>query len=196
MHLIILGATGSLGGHVLRQALGSGHDVSVLVRDPSRLPADARERVTVHTGDLNVDLPSDVVSGHDVLINCAGHVAEGERFVSLVDRVVATVEFPARGRATRLLVPGRSRIARYRCFGPPRRRAAKGEVDLLAASRQLRAPRGARASTGDCCARDRWSIFRPSGWKDYVFRSTDCRSRCPRSSVRCPGRLFCRYSPL
>ena len=42
MHLIILGATGSLGGHVLRQALGSGHDVSVLVRDPSRLPADVR----------------------------------------------------------------------------------------------------------------------------------------------------------
>ena len=92
MHVIILGATGSLGGHVVRQALASGHDVSVLVREPSRLPADARERVTVHTGDLTVDLPSAVVSGHDVLINCAGHVAEGERFVSLVDRVITTVE--------------------------------------------------------------------------------------------------------
>ena len=92
MHLIILGATGSLGGHVLRQALATGHDVSVLVRDPSRLPADVRGQVAVHTGDLNVVLPSDVVSGHDVLINCAGHVAEGERFVSLVDRVVTAVE--------------------------------------------------------------------------------------------------------
>jgi uncharacterized protein len=92
MHLIMLGATGSLGSHVLRQALGSGHEVSVFVRDPSRLPADARGQVAVHTGDLNVDLPAHVVRGHEVLINCAGHVAEGERFVSLVDRVVAAVE--------------------------------------------------------------------------------------------------------
>jgi putative NADH-flavin reductase len=92
MHLIILGATGSLGGHVLRQALSKGHDVSVLVRDPSRLPADARERVAIHTGDLNLELPPDVVSGHDALINCAGHVVDGERFVSLVDRVVTAVE--------------------------------------------------------------------------------------------------------
>jgi uncharacterized protein YbjT (DUF2867 family) len=60
MHLIIPGATGSLGSHVLRRALGSGHDVSVLVRDPAKLPADVRERVAVHTGDLNVDLPPDV----------------------------------------------------------------------------------------------------------------------------------------
>ena len=92
MRLIILGATGSLGSHVLRLALGTGHGVSVLVRDPSRLPAEARERVAVYTGDLNVELPSNVVGGHDVLINCAGHIAEGERFVKLVDRVVAAVE--------------------------------------------------------------------------------------------------------
>ena len=92
MRLIVLGATGSLGRQVLRQALGAGHDVSVLVRDPSRLPAEARERVAIHTVDLSVALPSDVVSGHDALINCAGHVTEGERFVRLVDRVVASVE--------------------------------------------------------------------------------------------------------
>jgi putative NADH-flavin reductase len=90
--LIILGATGFLGGHVLRHALATGHDVNVLVRDPCRLSAHARERVAIHTGDLAVDLPADIIRGHDVLINCAGHVAEGERFVSLVDRVVTTVE--------------------------------------------------------------------------------------------------------
>lgn len=92
MKLIILGATGSLGGHVLRQALATGHHVSVLVRDPSRLPSDIRGQVAVHTGDLSVDLPSEVVRGHDLLINCAGHVADGDRFVSLVDRVVTAVE--------------------------------------------------------------------------------------------------------
>ena len=98
MRLIILGASGSLGSHVLRQALGIGHEVSVFVRDPSRLPADMRGQVAVHTGDLNVDLPADIVRGHDVLINCAGHVAEGAQFVSLVDRVVAAVESLPAGR--------------------------------------------------------------------------------------------------
>ena len=93
MRLIILGATGSLGAHVLGHALDAGHDVSVLVREPSRLPAEARQRIVVHTGDLSTALPPDLVRGfHDALINCAGNVADGERFVSLVDRVIASVE--------------------------------------------------------------------------------------------------------
>lgn len=92
MRLIILGATGTLGRHVLLQSIASGHDVSVLVRDPSKLPKEARERVAVDTVDLSAGLPSDAVSGHDVLVNCAGHVADGERFVSLVGRVIASVE--------------------------------------------------------------------------------------------------------
>ena len=99
MRLIILGATGSLGSHVLRLALVGGHEVSVFVRDPSRLPPDARGQVAVHTGDLHIDLPPDVVSGHDVLVNCAGHVSEGARFIGLVDHVVAAVEsLPANER--------------------------------------------------------------------------------------------------
>ena len=36
--LIILGATGSLGRRVLEQAIAAGHEVTVFVRDPSRLP--------------------------------------------------------------------------------------------------------------------------------------------------------------
>lgn len=92
MRLIILGATGSLGTHVLNRALGAGHDVSVLVRDPSRLSTEARQRVVVHTGDLSVALPPDVLRGQDALINCAGNVADSEPFVSLVDRVIASVE--------------------------------------------------------------------------------------------------------
>ena len=51
--LLILGATGSLGRLVLRLALDTGHDVTVLVRTPSKLPPDAAGRVSVHTGDLD-----------------------------------------------------------------------------------------------------------------------------------------------
>ena len=90
--LLILGASGSLGRHVLRQALAAGHAVTVLVRTPSKLPPEARWRVSVHTGDLRALVPLDLVRGHDALINCAGHVADGDAFVGLFDRVITAVD--------------------------------------------------------------------------------------------------------
>lgn len=90
--LLVLGATGRLGCHVLRAAVAADHAVTVLVRNPARLPADGIDHGVVRTGDLNVALPPDIVRGHDALINCAGNVADGERFVGLVERIVAAVE--------------------------------------------------------------------------------------------------------
>lgn len=92
MRLIILGATGSLGRHVLRQSLAAGHEVTVFVRTPSKLPPETRERVTVHTGDLNALVPLDLIREHEALINCAGHVADGDAFVGLIDRLVTSLE--------------------------------------------------------------------------------------------------------
>jgi putative NADH-flavin reductase len=90
--LLILGATGSLGRHVLRQAVAAGHAVTAFVRTPSKLPPEVRDRVSVEVGDLRAGVPPDLVTGQNVLINCAGHVADGDAFVSLVDRLVACVE--------------------------------------------------------------------------------------------------------
>jgi putative NADH-flavin reductase len=90
--LLILGATGSLGRHVLRQALAAGHDVTVFVRTPPKLAAEVRDRVSVHMGDLSATVPGDLLKGQDALINCAGHVADGQTFVSLVDRLVSCVD--------------------------------------------------------------------------------------------------------
>jgi uncharacterized protein len=90
--LLILGATGSLGRHVLRQAVAAGYEVTVFVRTPSKLPPDVRERASVHTGDLNALVPLDLISGTDALINCAGHVEDGETFVGLIDRLVTAVD--------------------------------------------------------------------------------------------------------
>jgi hypothetical protein len=90
--LLLLGATGSLGRHVLRLALAAGHDVTVLVRTPSKLPPEASERVSVHTGDLDAYVPLDLVKGQGTLINCAGHVAGGDSFVALIERLVSAVE--------------------------------------------------------------------------------------------------------
>ncbi len=90
--LLILGATGSLGRHVLRQALAAGHEVTVFVRTPSKLPPEAGGRVSVHTGDLEASAPVDLVRGQDALVNCAGHVAGGDAFVGLFDRLVTGVD--------------------------------------------------------------------------------------------------------
>ena len=90
--LVILGATGSLGRHVVRQALAAGHELTVLVRTPSKLPPEVRSRVSLHTVDLSAPVPLDLVRGLDALINCAGHVAEADTFVALVDRLVTSVD--------------------------------------------------------------------------------------------------------
>ena len=90
--LLILGATGSLGRYVLSQAISAGHEVTVLVRTPSKLPPEVSGRISLHTGDLSSHVPLDVIGHQDALINCAGHVAGGDTFVALVDRLVTAVD--------------------------------------------------------------------------------------------------------
>lgn len=98
--VIVLGAAGALGRHVVRQAVAGGHAVTSLVRDPARLPADLRATTTVVRADLATDPEAklgDALRGHDVLVNTAGHVSDGQAFVDLVDRIVRVVEsLPAR----------------------------------------------------------------------------------------------------
>ena len=93
--IMILGATGSLGKHVTEQAVAANHEVSVLVRTPAKLPADLRDRVTVHQADITA-LPASQLAAlarnQDALINAAGHVSDGQRFVALVDHIVTSVE--------------------------------------------------------------------------------------------------------
>jgi hypothetical protein len=95
--IIILGATGSLGRHVLRQALDGGHQVTAFVRSPSRLPPGIDAACSVHVGDLStistLEL-AQLIRGHDALINCAGFVTDGLVFVDLVDRLVSSLELP------------------------------------------------------------------------------------------------------
>lgn len=90
--VLILGATGKLGRQVVRQAVAAGHDVSVVVRDPSRLPAGVRHNVAIDIRDVSEQIPADIIKNCDALINCAGYVADGQVFVDLVDSVVSSVE--------------------------------------------------------------------------------------------------------
>ncbi len=100
--LALLGATGSLGSHVARQATSAGHRLSVLVRSPGKLSPEVASRAQVLTADL-MTMPTAMLAqfaeGHDALVCCAGNVTEGERFVALVDHVVSAVEsLPSQAR--------------------------------------------------------------------------------------------------
>ena len=95
LRLMVVGATGSLGSAVAREAVSAGHEVSLLVRTPSKVPGEIASRASIHKADLTrlgtAEL-ADLIRGHDALINCAGLVTEGHAFVALIDRVVSSAE--------------------------------------------------------------------------------------------------------
>jgi putative NADH-flavin reductase len=93
--ILILGATGSLGRHVVQQAVSTNHKVSALVRTGSKLPAEIREKVIVSEGDL-AEMPTSALAAifrtHEVVVNTAGYVAQGQTFTDLIDHIVTSLE--------------------------------------------------------------------------------------------------------
>ncbi|MER7051958.1 MULTISPECIES: NAD(P)H-binding protein [unclassified Streptomyces] len=72
MKLTVFGATGGIGQEVVRQALGAGHRVTAVVRDPSRLSVTG-ERLEVFRADLSD--PAAVrpaVAGRDAVLSGLG----------------------------------------------------------------------------------------------------------------------------
>lgn len=73
MKIAILGATGWIGGAILKEALSRGHQVTALVRDPSKLSATD---VVVHAVDLEQPLVAQTFAGVDVVIASVGGRAQ------------------------------------------------------------------------------------------------------------------------
>jgi putative NADH-flavin reductase len=93
--ILILGATGSLGRHVVAHAVSTNQDVSILIRTPSKLPADLRKKVVVYEDDL-AEMSTSALAGifrtHDAVVNTAGYVTQGQIFVDLTDRIVTSLD--------------------------------------------------------------------------------------------------------
>ena len=72
MKLVIFGATGGTGRHLVNQALSVGHSVTVLVRDPATFLLQ-HEQLTVMQGDVR-DLAKveTVVMGQDTILSALG----------------------------------------------------------------------------------------------------------------------------
>lgn len=81
MKIALFGATGGTGQQIIQQALASGHSVSALARDPSRL-AVQNERLTVVQGDvLDPVKVSETITGADVVIVSLGNTSNNPDYV-------------------------------------------------------------------------------------------------------------------
>jgi putative NADH-flavin reductase len=71
MKLVIFGATGRIGGHLLNWSIDAGHDVHALARRPEALRP--RDGLTVTGGDvLDPDMVARVISGADAVLSALG----------------------------------------------------------------------------------------------------------------------------
>lgn len=78
MKIVIFGATGTVGRHVVAQALAAGHTVTAFTRNPASVEQQ-HERLQAAQGDVNdVDAVAKVVAGHDAVIVTLGGGRAGD----------------------------------------------------------------------------------------------------------------------
>ncbi|UBU18706.1 NAD(P)-dependent oxidoreductase [Nonomuraea gerenzanensis] len=78
MKITVFGATGGTGLELLRQGLERAHDVTAVVRDAGRLPADLRDRLDVVETDLmNPEAIAPTVKGRDAVLSALGSRERG-----------------------------------------------------------------------------------------------------------------------
>ena len=93
--ILILGAMGSLGRHVVQQAISADHEVSIMVRRLLSVPAEVRKKVIIYEADIaemSTFALATIFRNQDVVINTAGNVAQGRTFTDLIDHIVTSLE--------------------------------------------------------------------------------------------------------
>ena len=128
MKLTIIAATGGVGRQLLTQSLQAGHDVTAVVRDPAKLPADvtAQKAVRVVTADLAAPHPGaleSAVAGVDAVLSClgphsnkdAGIAAPGTRAIVTAMRIAGVQRIVAisAARVATTASPGRPHPPRH-----------------------------------------------------------------------------------
>jgi putative NADH-flavin reductase len=78
MKIVIFGATGSVGKHLVRQSLELGHEVTAFVRDAHKI-ASADKKIRIRTGDvLDAQQVSDAIVNQDVVLCALGAGRKGK----------------------------------------------------------------------------------------------------------------------
>lgn len=92
MKVVILGATGFSGTAILKEVLGKGHQVTVLVRDASKLKRWHQNLRVVEGDVLDRNKLSEVLENQDAVIQCLGIGGKGDgkknTFISNATRIV------------------------------------------------------------------------------------------------------------
>ena len=81
MKLTIVAATGGIGRQALEQALAAGHDVTAVVRDPSRLSRGVRT-VAVDLADADPSALDSALAGADAVLSALGPRSSAEAGVA------------------------------------------------------------------------------------------------------------------
>ncbi|WP_030671934.1 NAD(P)-dependent oxidoreductase [Streptomyces cellulosae] len=93
MKITVFGATGGIGGEIVRQALASGHEVTAVVRDPARLVVGGSEnegRLEVFRADLrDPEAVRGAVAGREAVLSGLG--ARRRKDAGVAARLTRTV---------------------------------------------------------------------------------------------------------
>ena len=90
MKIALIGANGTVGQRILQEALTRGHQVTAIVRDPSRM-TNKNEKLSVVTSDILAgENFSNVISGHDVVISAYGPAHGQEHTMKTVTQALIT----------------------------------------------------------------------------------------------------------
>jgi putative NADH-flavin reductase len=102
--ILVLGATGGTGQQLVRQALAHGHEVTVFVRNPRRLPI-THNHLRVLIGSVTADCEplAAAVHSQDIVISALG-AGNSLKSSGLIARSVPTIVRAMESRAVRRLI--------------------------------------------------------------------------------------------
>lgn len=95
MKIIVFGATGGVGRHVVNQALQAGYEVTAFVRDLTKLQIENDHLHVVRGDATNAEEVSAAIAGHDAVISCLGSnkmVAKSTQLEEMTQHIVAGME--------------------------------------------------------------------------------------------------------
>ncbi|MCR8631175.1 NAD(P)-dependent oxidoreductase [Paenibacillus radicis (ex Xue et al. 2023)] len=106
MKIALMSASGTIGQRILEEALMRGHQVTAIVRDPSRITKQ-NENLTVVTGNIFEEASvAKAVVGHDVVISAFGPAFGSGEEHTLVEATRALIKGVKSAGVDRLLAVG------------------------------------------------------------------------------------------
>ncbi|MCX5422984.1 NAD(P)-dependent oxidoreductase [Streptomyces sp. NBC_00078] len=168
MKLTVFGATGGIGREIVRQALGAGHEVTAVVRDPARLSVTG-DRLEVFRDDLtDPEKVRSAVAGRDVVLSGLG--ARSRKDAGVATRLTHTVLGAMRAEGVRrLLVVSAGPIGPQPEGDGPLDRTARAIVSALL--KDVYADLGAMEAELAGSASD-WTVVRPPRLQDKPVTGT------------------------